>query len=160
MSANLLEFLEHLKALDYLVKLDTNGTNPEIIKTAVENKLVDYIAMDIKSSLDCYFQAAGIPDLNLSSIIKSAEFLMQCDIFYEFRTTVVRELHNKEIFLSIANWLCGAKYYYLQAFKDSGALINNFTSQPVTLSGYSKDELLEFVRLLTPYFKTVAVRGA
>ena len=158
-SSDLLEFLSQIKALGYLVKLDTNGANPELLKAAVEGKLVDYIAMDIKSSLDYYSQATGIPDLDLSLITKSTELLMQCEIPYEFRTTIVRELHNKEILLSIANWLCGAEHYYLQAFKDSSALINKFTSQPITLSGYSRDELFEFVRLLTPYFKTVAVRG-
>lgn len=170
LSADLLPFLSQIKSLGYLVKLDTNGTRPDVLREAVAAGLVDYIAMDIKSSPEGYSAAAGIPlfqprkllppgAVTLEDICESADFLMQCSIPYEFRTTVIRELHNKEILLQIANWLKGAKAYYLQAFKNSGDLLSSAMENSVTLSGYSASVLQEFLQMLSPYFQTIGLRG-
>lgn len=159
LAADFPEFLTKLHALGYLIKLDTNGTNPDILKKIVNDRLVDYVAMDIKSSPEDYPAAAGIPNLNISGIQQSADFLMHCGISYEFRTTVVKQLHDHTAFLAIAKWLEGADAYYLQAFKDSGDLVTNFSDAPMQLSSYSKRELLDFVELLKPYFKKTGLRG-
>lgn len=159
LAADLPEFLTKLHALGYLIKLDTNGTNPDILKKIVNDRLVDYVAMDIKSSPEDYPAATGIPNLDISGIQQSADFLMHCGVPYEFRTTVVKQLHDRTAFLAIAKWLEGADAYYLQAFKDSGDLVTNFSDAPMQLSSYSKGELLDFVELLKPYFKKTGLRG-
>lgn len=114
---NLVELLKKIKGLGYLIKLDTNGTNFAALKEIIEAGLVDYVAMDIKSSLDKYSKASGIRLDNLQGIKSSANFLMHGTVDYEFRTTVADGLHQEADFNSIAQWLCGAKRYYLQRFK-------------------------------------------
>ncbi len=91
--------------------------------------------------------------------MESADFLMHCGLPFEFRTTVVRELHDEVVFRDIASWLSGARAYYLQAFEDSGALVGSVLSPGQSLSGYTKEELLGFVQLLAPHFKIAALRG-
>ena len=159
LSPALPEFLSGLKLLGYAVKLDTNGTNPELLKSLTADGLVDYIAMDIKSSPARYAQAVGIPGFDTAPVMESADFLMHCGLPFEFRTTVVRELHDEVVFRDIASWLSGARAYYLQAFEDSGALVGSVLSPGQSLSGYTKEELLGFVQLLAPHFKTAALRG-
>ncbi|MDE7298366.1 MAG: anaerobic ribonucleoside-triphosphate reductase activating protein [Lachnospiraceae bacterium] len=159
LSPELPDFLSKIKALGFAVKLDTNGTNPGLLKAIVADGLADYVAMDIKSSPDGYAQACGIPGFDPAPVLESADFLMRCGLPFEFRTTVVRELHDEAVFCDIASWLSGARAYYLQAFEDSGELICGFLSPEQSLSGYTKEELLGFVRLLAPHFETVALRG-
>lgn len=159
LSADLPDFLAKIQSLGFLVKLDTNGTNPKMLQEILERRLVNYVAMDIKSSPSRYGEAAGIPGLDVSGILASAELLMQSGIPYEFRTTVMRELHGQDTFLEIARWLEGADAYYLQAFEDSGELVTNFSENPRSFSSYSKDELQAFLNLLEPYFKKTGLRG-
>lgn len=159
LSSDLLSFLEKIKALGYLVKLDTNGTNPALLRQAVDNGLADYVAMDIKSSLARYGEAVGIPDFHTDAIRESADFLIHAGIPYEFRTTVVRELHDAAVFADIACWLHGARAFYLQAFKPSDDLICKFSDERRMLSGYSAKELNEFLALLSPHFTAVGLRG-
>lgn len=147
------QFIEKVKKLGYLVKLDTNGTAPDLIEKLIDKKLVDYIAMDIKNSKDAYPQTVGIHDYKTDDIEKSVKLIMDKAREYEFRTTVVKEFHNEDNFKKIGKWLKGAKSYYLQAFEDSGNLISN------NLHGYSKAELENFKNILTPYFETVKIRG-
>lgn len=152
-------FLNKLKALGYLVKLDTNGTNPALLRRVVAEGLVDYVAMDIKSSLPRYPEAVGIPTFQTGAVEESAAFLMQSGIPYEFRTTTLRELHDAATFSEIGRWLNGARAYYLQAFQADGDLIHNHLQTPMALTAYSAMEMEEFVTLLTPYFDTVGLRG-
>lgn len=159
LSPDLLSFLERIKTLGYLVKLDTNGTNPALLRQAVDDGLVDYAAMDIKSSPARYGEAAGIPGFRTDAVEESAAFLMHAAIPYEFRTTVVRELHDAAVFADIAVWLHGARAFYLQAFKPSDDLICRLSDQPRTLSSYSARELNEFLAILAPHFTTVGLRG-
>jgi len=150
---NLPEFITEIKALGLKVKLDTNGTNPIMIKSLVENHLIDYIAVDIKNSKDNYNLSAGIIDIDLIKIDESITFLLTAPIEYEFRTTIVKEHHTEQDILSIGEWIKGADAYYLQSYEDSGDILSP------GLSSHSKDTLLTFVSLLTPYVKLVSLRG-
>ncbi len=153
LTAELPYFLSQIKGLGYLVKLDTNGTRPAVIRKLLEQKLVDYIAMDIKSSMEHYEKVSGIHGMNLEEIQESVRLVMEQAPDYEFRTTVVRELHKREDFESISKWLRGAKVYYLQAYRDSEQVIRReFTS-------YSRAELEEFKEILRGTISSVQIRG-
>lgn len=143
-----------IKEMGYLVKLDTNGTRPEVIKKLYNDGLLDYVAMDIKSSPKGYGALCGIPEVNLEPIRESVRFLMESGVDYEFRTTVVRELHSREDFLDIREWLKGCNKYYLQAYRDSEHII-----KPGIFSSYSREELEEFAQLLREKIPLVEIRG-
>ncbi len=162
------DFLAQLKELGYLIKLDTNGTNPEMLRRLYDAKLIDYVAMDIKTGLSDYSKVAGLAQTQhsiftasgqdlLNNVKESAHFLMyetDPSIFtYEFRTTVVRELHDTNSFIEIGTWIKGASRYFLQSYKDSeNVLCPGFHS-------YSKAELEAFADLLRPMIPSVALRG-
>ncbi len=153
LAAELPQLLEGMKELGYLVKLDTNGTRPAVLRKLLNQKLVDYIAMDIKASLENYEKVAGVRKMNLDGIQESASLVMEKAPDYEFRTTVVRELHKREDFESIARWLRGAKAYYLQAYRDSEQVIQReFTS-------YTRRELEGFQDVLRGTIPFVQIRG-
>ena len=146
-------FLSRVKELGYLVKLDSNGYRPEVLQSLCERGLVDYFAMDIKSSPANYARTAGVRELDMGLIRESVDFIRSCGLDYEFRTTVVRELHSSGDFLSIGEWLKGCKAYFLQSYVESeGVICKEFSS-------YSKEELEEFVMLLKPYIDNVSLRG-
>ncbi len=117
------DFMKKVKALGLAIKLDTNGSYPEKLKSLVEAGLCDYIAMDIKNSKEKYPETVGIKDFDISAIEKSVSYIMSCGVDYEFRTTVVRELHEAADIEKIGEWIRGAKRYFLQNFVDSGNLI-------------------------------------
>ena len=146
-------FLEKIKTMGFLVKLDTNGSFPERLKTIVENGLVDYVAMDIKNSKENYGKTIGIKNYDCSSIERSVEFLLEGKLEYEFRTTVVREFHEAEDLRKIAKWIKGAKHYYLQQFVDSGNLIED------GLHGYGKEEMEELVEIVKKQVECAEIRG-
>ncbi|MDF2905658.1 MAG: hypothetical protein K0R34_979 [Herbinix sp.] len=150
---DLIEFIAKIKVLGLKIKLDTNGTNPKMIKSLVAERLIDYIAMDIKNSKEKYSTTVGLSDFNLEPIIESVNFLLTSTLDYEFRTTIVREYHTEEDMLSIGNWLFGAKAYFLQSYTDSGDILLP------GLHNHPKETLEEYVRLLTPLIPTVAIRG-
>ena len=114
-----------IKALGYQIKLDTNGTFPARLKRAVREGLVDFVAMDIKNSPQSYAKTVGVANFDLAPVRESAAFLLSGAVEYEFRTTVVDELHTARDFEDIATWLAGAKAYFLQAFVDSGGLLQS-----------------------------------
>ena len=146
-------FLKKIKELGLLVKLDTNGYRPEVVEDLFRQGLLDYIAMDIKSSPEHYAAVAGFPGLQMDRIRESAAFIQGCGLPYEFRTTVVRELHRAEDFLSIGRWLQGAEAYFLQSYQESEGVIS-----PV-FSAYSKEELEAFQSLLLPFIPNTRLRG-
>ena len=123
LSDDLEEFLRKIKELDYAIKLDTNGSRPEIVKHLAKEGLIDTVAMDIKACPDNYMNLTGIEKPDMDSIFETVDFLLQGTLEYEFRTTVVRELHTQQDFEEIAQWLKGAKEYYLQAYKDSDGVL-------------------------------------
>ncbi|MBO5019653.1 MAG: anaerobic ribonucleoside-triphosphate reductase activating protein [Clostridia bacterium] len=117
------EFIKKIKAMGYAVKLDTNGSFPEKLIHLAESGLIDYVAMDIKNCKEKYAITAGNEALNIGDIEKSVDFLLRGTVDYEFRTTVEDSLHTVEDIEKIADWIKGAKRYFLQNFTDSGDII-------------------------------------
>ena len=151
--ADLPDFIRKIKEMGYFVKLDTNGTNPAMTESLVKNNLVDKIAMDIKTSRKHYPVLCGIDLPNMAAIEKSIAFLLKNTVDYEFRTTVVKELHREQDFIEIGQWINGAKAYYLQAYKDSEEVIKP------GFSSFSFQELSDFKNLLEKYVSVVEIRG-
>ena len=149
----LIDKISQIKQLGYLIKLDTNGSNLEIIKKLVENKLIDYIAMDIKNSFDKYSLTTGINGINLDNIKQSINYIMNCGIDYEFRTTLVKELHTEEDIKKISQMIKGAKKYFLQCFVDRGECIKS------NLHKIEKEEVLKYQNILKDYVQIVKLRG-
>lgn len=112
------ELLRQIKELGYPVKLDTNGNHPEALEKVIRDGLVDYVAMDIKNSRGKYAMTAGLERLDTGAVEQSVRLLMNGPVEYEFRTTVVRELHDDDSFLDIREWIAGARHYWLQYFTD------------------------------------------
>ncbi len=152
LQSDIFEFLAKVRETGLLIKLDTNGSYPEKLKEAIDRGLVDYVAMDIKTCKENYSKVAGT-NVSIESIEKSVEILLEGRVDYEFRTTVVKELHKKEDFEKISRWIMGAKRYFLQCFKDSENLIGN------SLSAYTPLELKDFSEVLKDSVCEVAVRG-
>lgn len=118
---DLLEFMEKIKNMGFAVKLDSNGTHPEVLREAVDKKLVDYLAMDIKHSPKKYSAAAGVA-ADMEKIGESVNIIRESGVDYEFRTTVVPSIHREEDFEEIAEWIAGAPVYYLQAYRETKIL--------------------------------------
>ena len=146
-------FIEEFKALGYLVKLYTNGTNPDLLRRLIAANLIDFVAMDIKSSLPHYAEAVGIPNFCTDAVRESADFLMRAEILYEFRTTVVREFHKREDFSDIGRWIKGAQRYYLQSFRVSGDLIRP------GLRAYTKEILVQALEVVQRNVPNAELRG-
>ena len=147
-------FLEKVRALGFMIKLDTNGTFPERLKDVVSAGLVDRVAMDIKNAPELYAKTVGLDTLDLGAIERSKDFLLSGTVDYEFRTTVVRGLHTRESIVGAAQWIAGAKEYYLQQFKDSGQII-----AIDGLSAYDEKEMHSLAEAAAQYVPSVQVRG-
>ena len=147
------DFLGRIKERGYSVKLDTNGSRPEQLSGLIDLGLVDMVAMDIKNSPEKYALTAGVPDLDLAPIRTSVDILMEGRIPYEFRTTVVNELHTARDMEEIGKWINGANAYYLQSFVDSGDLIGS------GLSACSTSTLKEFLSIVQKYVSNSHLRG-
>lgn len=142
LQSDLIDFILRIREQGLLVKLDTNGYRPDILHKLMEEKLVDYIAMDLKSSKEGYALSAGMKSFDINAIDESVQLLMNGGIPYEFRTTVVKELHTREDFLSIASWIKGCNAYYLQSYTESGSILQY---------ALSKEERVLHAERLTPY---------
>ena len=153
MSDSTVDFIRRAKAQGYSVKLDTNGSFPERLKLLVNEKLVDYVAMDIKNSKELYAETAGTVRLDLSKIEESVSFLLEGNVDYEFRTTVVNGFHTVESIATAAKWISGAKRYFLQNFVDSGNLIDE------GVSGVSKEEMEKMREAASQYVADTQIRG-
>jgi len=127
---DILEFMEKIKRLGFLVKLDSNGTRPDILKQAFDNNLVDFVAMDIKNCLDKYNQTNGT-ETDLERIKLSVELIRNSGKDYEFRTTVVPSLHIDKDFDKIGMWLKNSENYVLQKFRDEGKLLDEKFGQKI-----------------------------
>jgi pyruvate formate lyase activating enzyme len=149
---DIVPFIDKIHSMGFLVKLDTNGAFPDRLREIIELGIVDYVAMDIKNSPEKYAESIGLSNVP-EGIFKSISILMESGINYEFRTTVVKELHTKEDILDIAKRIKGAKQYYLQCFKDSGELIEN------GYSAHPEQTMREMLELVKPYVETAALRG-
>lgn len=147
-------FISKIKEKGFLVKLDTNGTNPDMLKKLIDSHMVDYIAMDIKNSPEKYSETAN-RNIDMNKINKAIELIKNSGIDYEFRTTAAPGFISKEDFMKIGSWLHGAKKYCLQQFKATEDLINPEYCKEGT---YSEMQLEEIKNLLLPYFEKVEVR--
>ena len=155
LQAKALEMLiRDIRELGLLVKLDTNGTRPSVLRHLIEENLLDYVAMDIKSGPDHYPQTSGSPCMNLASIQESVEILKSNSIPYEFRTTVVKGIHTKEDFEQIGPWISGCPHYYLQNYVASDRVL-----KPDGFDSFTKEDLLQFAEIVSPYVGEAALRG-
>ena len=151
---DLIDFIRRVKNLGFLVKLDTNGVFPDIVKTILATQLVDYWAMDIKHTPEKYHLASG-RNIPIEVFQRSVELIMGSGVPYEFRTTVVPTIHEYEDFLSIGEWIRGARAYYLQPFRP-GKVAD--TALPDRIGTQTLN--LEKIRLsLLPYMNAVEIRG-
>ena len=146
-------FITSVKELGLKIKLDTNGNHPDVLKNLLEHNLLDYVAMDIKNSPKKYPLTVGISDFSITNIEKSISILQTSSIPYEFRTTIVKELHTHEDMHDIGTWLAGSPILFLQSFEDSGEILQD------GLSAHSIETLLEFQAILKTYIDKVELRG-
>lgn len=146
-------FIHSLKDLGYLVKLDTNGYRPEMLQSLMQEGLLDYVAMDIKASPEKYSLAAGIGAFKFEQIKESIRLLMESGIPYEFRTTVVKGIHEVEDFDEIGQLLQGCSNYYLQGFRESDTMIGE------GFEAFSKEEMEKMAESARKYIDRVEHRG-
>ena len=152
MQGDLSEFICRIKEMGFLVKLDTNGTRPDVLYGLIEDGLLDYVAMDIKNSKERYGETVGVSGFDIFPIEESINILRKGKVPFEFRTTVVRELHTEADIASIGEWLGGDEKFFLQTFEDSGDLIGS------GYSAYSGEEMKQLVEILKGYVPNAALR--
>ena len=147
------DFLAAVKAMGFAVKLDTNGCYPDRLKEILDRGLVDYVAMDIKNCREKYAETVGIPGFDTVPVEESVRLLQTGGVDFEFRTTVVKEFHTAQDFVSIGQWLAGSPRYFLQQFVDSGDLVGTGCTAVEPL------ELQAFAEVARPFFGEVSIRG-
>jgi pyruvate formate lyase activating enzyme len=148
------QFLEKIKKLGYLVKLDTNGSNPEMLQDLLKRKLVDYIAMDIKAPFAKYKAATG-GRADLAKVKKSIDLIKNSGVDYEFRTTVVPTVHDKEDIIQLAKEIAPARKYFLQGFRAEKTLDGQFEK----IKGYPREFLEEIKKEIEQFFEICEVRA-
>ena len=151
--SGLYELLSAIRALGYPVKLDTNGNHPAKLKELVAAGLVDYVAMDIKNRPEKYAETVGLPDLDLAPIRRTVDLLLSGAVDYEFRTTVTGRLHTPEDNGAAAEWIAGAKRYFLQPFRDSGDLVGEGDFPP------GADDLAAMLAAARAFVPNTEIRG-
>ena len=155
MQKDLPDFIRKVKDIGFAVKLDTNGSNPAMLRKLIDEKLIDYSAMDIKTSKENYVKALN-GKVKLADVEESVNILKQGKIGYEFRTTVVPTVHNKEDFASIAKWIGGPDVkYYLQKFWPEKTIDPEFEK----IKSYPDTWFSEVQKEISPYFKVCEIRG-
>jgi len=150
---DLIDFMRSIKKMGFLIKLDSNGTLPQILKKIIDNHLVDYLAMDVKAPLEKYSQIAGV-DVNTDKIRQSIKLIMNSKLTYEFRTTVVKSQLNKDDLIKIVKLIKGAKLYALQKFIPTKANEKKFLKETT----YSDLEFSKLKKTLESYVKKCVVR--
>ena len=147
------ELIRKIRAEGYKVKLDTNGYHPEMLRTILNEGLVEYVAMDIKNSEEKYALTCGLDEINLDTIKESISILMNSDIDYEFRTTVVDELHEESDFEKIGRMIKGARHYFLQRFTDRDSVPYGNLSAP------SFDKMYKYRDIARNFVTNTELRG-
>ena len=156
---NLPEFLARIKELGFLVKLDTNGSRPEVVRELVEKNLVDYIAMDVKNSPAMYAQTVGLETMDLAPVEESLRFLIGGNVPYELRTTLVSQLHTEASIQDMGQWLQSLvtgmkpKKLFLQSFVDRDTVLFSGLSAP------EPDTTKGFAKILEPFVDSVTIRN-
>lgn len=156
---DLAEFIFKIKEIGLLVKLDSNGLRPDILKSLYEGHLIDMVAMDIKASKDNYLTASGLDAINMDLIYESIDFLINSGIEYEFRTTLVKGIHNRDNINGICEMINGAKHYYLQSFKENEKAIYKIKNYKNTYGSFNENELSEFLSIAKSYIPAAELRG-
>jgi len=147
------DFLGKIRDAGFTVKLDTNGNHPRMLERVLGEGLADYVSMDVKNAPGKYAETVGLAQLDLAPLNESIEMLMESGVEYEFRTTVVRELHELRDFEEIGAWIRGAQRYFLQSFTTGDAVPDRALSAP------EPARLQEFKDVISPYVKRVEIRG-
>ena len=153
------DLLRGIKDLGFAVKLDTNGSRPQVLKSLVRQGLVDYVAMDVKNSPACYPQTLGFERYDLAPLEESLRFLLAGNVDYELRTTVVSQFHTEGSILEMGRWLATIlppqkpRSLFLQFFTDRDTVIFSGLTPP------SREEMEKYVSLLRPYVEKTAIRG-
>jgi len=146
-------FIKKIKKLGYSVKLDTNGSHPQMMKDLIDKKLIDYVAMDVKLPKERYPEIFA-KRVKIKDIEKSIEILKKGKVDYEFRTTVVPTVHEKEDILAITHWIRPAKKYFLQNFRPEKTINPSFEK----IKPYPVEFLLEIQKIISPFFEICQVR--
>ena len=147
------ELTAKIRDLGYPVKLDTNGMHPERLELMMKKGLVQYVAMDIKNGPERYAETAGLPEIDLAPVRESVSLLMNGETDYEFRTTVVAELHDDRSFEQIGQWIKGARHYYLQKFTDRDTVPFEGLHAP------TDEQMRKWAEKLRPDIPAVELRG-
>lgn len=150
---DLISFVKKLKVMYYLVKLDTNGYRPKVLEELLTEGLLDYVAMDVKASMERYDIVTGVSDLECEKILESIQLLKNCDIPYEFRTTAVKGLHGIEEFEEIGRLLSDCRAYYLQGFRESDNMVGE------GYEAFSAQEMIGIANMAGKYIDKVELRG-
>ena len=168
LNPDLPEFLEKIKTLGYSIKLDTNGSNPDMLKLLIDERLINYCAMDIKNSPEKYLPTVGLDsspasadtssgsDTLMSNIKRSADILLSntdSSFLYEFRTTIVKELHDKNDICVISKWLSGARAYFLQSYEENENVIQK------GFHSYDEENLRSFAAICREHIPNTYLRG-
>jgi len=152
-SKGLIPLIKKIKKMGFSVKLDTNGSDPKMLKKLIDEKLVDYVAMDIKAPMEKYKKIFG-KRVKIDDIEKSIKILKEGRVDYEFRTTVVPTVLNKEDILKIVRWIGPAKRYFLQNFRPEKTIDPKFEK----IKPYPQEYLLEIQKAISPFFEVCQVR--
>lgn len=147
------EFIFRVRETGCLVKLDTNGYRPEVLEGLFKKKLLDYVAMDVKSSRQSYEKAAGVRGIDLSLLEESVDIIKNSGISHEFRTTVVKGIHKEEDIEAIGEWLQGSLQYVLQSYRENENVI-----EP-GFAAFESGELKTFAAIARKYIDNVRLRG-
>lgn len=153
LNPDLLDFCKKLKDLGYSVKLDSNGTNPKMLEDLIDNNLIDYIAMDVKSCKEQYAKVIGLKEYDTKIVEQSVDLLLKNKVEYEFRTTLIKEYHTPEVMQKIGDWIRGAKKYCMQKYNDRETCIAH---------GYTavdEQTAQTYKTILSNYLPNVILRG-
>lgn len=159
LTPSLPEFLKSIKALGFAVKLDTNGSRPDVLRRLIEENLVDYIAMDVKNSPSRYCETVGLQSFDLTPIEESLRILLTGNSPYELRTTLVAQLHDDTSIAEMGTWLASLvpgtlpKKLFLQKFVDRDTVIFSGLCAP------EENAVSRFADILAPYVEKIALRG-
>ena len=149
------DFIKKINDAGFPVKLDTNGNHPDVLKKLLDENLVAYVAMDIKNSPSKYAETIGLDaeTFNLDPVKESINLLLNSDIDYEFRTTVISQYHDENDFKEIGEWIRGAKNYFLQGFTDRDAVPDHSLTAP------TPEDMVKYRDIVAPFVNFAAVRG-
>jgi len=147
------DLFRQIKELGYPIKCDTNGNHPDMLEGLIKEGLLDYVAMDIKNSREKYATTIGVEGFDMSKVLRSIDILKNGPIDYEFRTTVVDQLHDEESFKGIGEMIQGAQKYFLQPFTDRETVMFSGLTAP------SAEALERYKTIAKQYVKHVSIRG-